>query len=59
MLRVFPDLDAASDALARHILKSAFAALEARSRFDLTLSGGSTPRRAYELLAERTQDKYQ
>lgn len=48
---VFSDLDALSHAAAEAVVEAAARAVEARGRFTMALSGGSTPRRTYELLA--------
>jgi len=47
----FPDLAAASDALAARLVSSALAAVEARGRFRLVISGGRTPLGLYSSLA--------
>lgn len=47
----FPDLEAASAALAGRMADSLRRAAAARGRCVLALAGGSTPRRTYELLA--------
>jgi len=49
---VFSDDDTLMRAEAEHVTKLARAAIAARGRFLLALSGGSTPRRLYELLAK-------
>ncbi len=46
------DAEAVSRAAAEEVVACARGALLARGRFTLVLSGGSTPRRLYELLAE-------
>jgi len=56
MIRVFPDFESLSEAAAEYILSVGRAAAKVRGRFDLVLAGGRTPRRAYEILAERTRD---
>lgn len=48
---VYSDDDALMRAEAEHVAHLARAAIAARGRFLLALSGGSTPRRLYELLA--------
>ncbi len=48
---VLPDDDTLMRAEAEHVAELARAAIAARGRFLLALSGGSTPRRLYELLA--------
>jgi len=52
-LRVFPDLEAASDALADRIAHAAREAVAARGGFSIVLSGGSTPLPLYRRLATR------
>jgi 6-phosphogluconolactonase len=51
MIRVYADLESVSRAAADLIAAQANLAVAARGRFSLALSGGSTPRRTYELLA--------
>ncbi|MGB7921839.1 MAG: 6-phosphogluconolactonase [Pyrinomonadaceae bacterium] len=48
---VFDDADAVARAAATRFVEIAQAAIAERGRFSVALSGGSTPRRAYELLA--------
>lgn len=48
---VFPDDDTLMRAEAEHVARLARAATAARGRFLLAFSGGSTPRRLYELLS--------
>lgn len=55
-VRVFDDLGALSEAAASEIAAIAHAATAERGRFSIALSGGNTPRRTYELLAERYRD---
>jgi 6-phosphogluconolactonase len=50
-IKTFADLEAMSRDAAARALAAARAAVEARGRFSLALSGGKTPRRLYELLA--------
>ncbi len=52
-LRIFRDLEALSIAAADEVTSLANAAVRARGRFHLALSGGSTPRRLFEVLASR------
>ena len=54
MIRVCPDYETLSEAAAEHIRSVGVEAVRERGRFDLVLSGGQTPRRAYDILAERT-----
>lgn len=54
-LRVFPDLEALSQAAAAFVVAKAEAAVQARGRFSLGLAGGSTPQRTYELLGTAFQ----
>ena len=51
-VRRFPDAEAVARAGARDFVAVAREAIERRGRFRVALSGGSTPRRLYELLAE-------
>jgi 6-phosphogluconolactonase len=48
---VSPDLPALAQSAAAHVRAAAAAAVSRRGRFRLALSGGSTPRALYELLA--------
>ena len=52
MIDIFADLNALSAAAARIFAEQAEKAIQARGQFSVALSGGSTPRRTYELLAE-------
>ncbi len=52
IIRVFPDAEAVSRAAAEEFVRRASDAVAARGRFTVALSGGSTPKRLYELLAE-------
>jgi 6-phosphogluconolactonase len=54
-LVVSPDAESASIALADRVEQSAERAIADRGEFRIALSGGSTPRRLYELLAERAE----
>jgi 6-phosphogluconolactonase len=51
MIEVFPTPDALADAVARHVVECAQAAISATGRFTVALSGGSTPKAAYSRLA--------
>ncbi len=51
MIRVLPDAAAVADAAAEFFAASAAAAIDARDRFAVALSGGHTPRTLYERLA--------
>jgi 6-phosphogluconolactonase len=51
MIRVFDDAEAVSRAAADEFFRRAAEAVKARGRFVVALSGGSTPRRLYQLLA--------
>ncbi len=51
IVRVFPDAEAVSRAAAEEFVRRAAEAIAARERFVVALSGGSTPKRLYELLA--------
>lgn len=50
-VEVYPDAEALGNAAAALVARAARASVEARGAFSLVLSGGSTPRRTYELLA--------
>ena len=50
-LNVFSTSDAAIQALADYFVALAAQAVAARGRFVVALSGGSSPKRLYELLA--------
>ena len=52
-VRRFADLDALSRAAADELIELAGAAIAARGRFHVALSGGSTPKRLFQLLAAR------
>ena len=51
IIRIFPDVEALSKAAAFEFVRWAGEAVAARGRFTVALSGGSTPKRLYELLA--------
>jgi 6-phosphogluconolactonase len=51
-LRLFPDAEAVSRGAAEEVVRSARDAVAARGRFLVSLSGGSTPQRLYQLLAD-------
>lgn len=51
-IRRFPDPEAVSRAAAQDLVDLARAAIGERGRFCVALSGGSTPRRMYEILSE-------
>ena len=50
-IRIFRDADEVARAAARRFVELADAATRSRDRFSVALSGGSTPKRIYELLA--------
>jgi 6-phosphogluconolactonase len=52
IIRVFPDSEAVSRAAAGEFVRAATEAVAARGRFTVALSGGSTPQRLYQILAE-------
>ena len=52
LVRVYPDLEALSYAAATLTVHLAMEAVAARGRFGVALSGGNTPRRAYEILGQ-------
>src|SRR4051812_27632773 len=49
----FADAEAVSQAAAQEFVRLAREAVGARGRFAVTLSGGSTPQRLYQLLADK------
>jgi 6-phosphogluconolactonase len=51
IIRVFPDGEALSVAAAREFVRFAGETIAARGRFTVALSGGSTPKRLYQILA--------
>jgi 6-phosphogluconolactonase len=52
LLQTFSDLESLSQAAARLFARQALAAVNKRGRCSVALSGGNTPRRAYEILAQ-------
>ena len=52
ILQTFPDLESLSRAAAQLFARLAAEAVESRGRCSVALSGGSTPRRTYEILAQ-------
>ena len=54
MIHLFDDLEALSQGAAEFFIDKARDAVAARGRFSVALSGGSTPRRTYEMLARPT-----
>lgn len=57
VVSIFPDGGALAEAAALRFLELAEAAIAARGRFTVALSGGSTPRALYTLLADRYPGK--
>jgi 6-phosphogluconolactonase len=53
MIQRFPTPDLLGEAVARHLIACADESITSRGRFTVALSGGSTPKRAYERLATR------
>ena len=51
-IRRFPDAEAVSRAAGQDLVELAREAIAQRGRFCVALSGGSTPRRMYEILSE-------
>src|SRR5438067_1497179 len=51
-LQTFADAEAVSQAAAREFARCATEAVIARGKFTVALSGGSTPRRLYQILAD-------
>jgi 6-phosphogluconolactonase len=54
-LRVLPDPTELADAACAYVLASAHAAIAARDRFTLVLTGGSTPKLLYQKLAQHSE----
>jgi len=59
MIRVFSDLEGISQAAAEIFVDLAVQAIAMRGRFSVALSGGNTPRRLHEILAEQTKINWQ
>jgi 6-phosphogluconolactonase len=57
-VHVYPDLAAASSALARHLRARAIGAVRSRGRFSWVLAGGHTPEALYRLLARRYRARF-
>ena len=55
-MKVFPDASALAVGIARAVVDAARAGIAARGGFSVALSGGETPRAAYELLGTRFRD---
>jgi 6-phosphogluconolactonase len=55
-VRIFDDLDALSEAAAGEFIRLAREAVAGRARFTVSLAGGNSPRRLYEVLALRHHD---
>lgn len=51
-IRIFADVESLSEAAAHEFVRCACEAIAARGRVTVALSGGSTPRRLYQLLAK-------
>ena len=51
-LRVYPDVESLARAVAEHFVSLAEKAIAAQGQFNVALSGGSTPRATYALLAD-------
>lgn len=56
-VRVYPDLNAASKAAAEELVSLILDSVSERGRFAIALSGGSTPRILYTLLADTYSDQ--
>lgn len=52
MIQIYPDFEALSRAAAELLVEQARQAIAARGRFSVALSGGHTPKRSYEILAQ-------
>ena len=57
MIQIFPDYETLSREAAARIVLLGMSAIVERDRFDFVLSGGDTPRRCYEILAERLREE--
>ncbi len=57
MIRVLPDPSEVLRALAEYFVMLAADSLQTRGRFDVALSGGSSPRALYKLLSSNYRDK--
>jgi 6-phosphogluconolactonase len=53
MFKVYKDIEELSQATAKLIMEAAQSAAKERGKFSIVLSGGNTPRRLFEILAER------
>ena len=53
IIRTFPDAEAVSRGASEEFVRCAREAIAARGRFIVTLSGGSTPKRMFEMLADK------
>jgi 6-phosphogluconolactonase len=58
-IKVFRDADEIAAAACRHVTQTAEKCIVQRGVFNLVLTGGSTPRRLYELLSQRTEVDWQ
>jgi 6-phosphogluconolactonase len=52
VVQVYPDMETLSHAAAELFVRQADSALKKRGKFSVALSGGQTPRRTYEVLAQ-------
>ena len=52
MIQVFATAEALDQAAAELFIEQALQSVKARGRFGVSLSGGTTPKRVYELLAQ-------
>jgi len=55
-IKTLPNIQALNQAAANEFLRCAQNAIATRGRFSIALSGGNTPRGAYEAIAERQKD---
>lgn len=55
-LHIYKDTEITINAIAEFFIAVATKAIKERNRFDVALSGGSTPRRLYELLSSKYED---
>src|SRR5690606_42089050 len=55
-LNIYKDPNAAIDSIAAYFIAEAKKAISEKGRFDVSLSGGSSPKKLYELLAKNYSD---
>lgn len=55
-LNIFKDPNAAIESIAAYFVEEAKQSISTKGRFDVSLSGGSSPKKLYELLAQKYSD---